>query len=289
MGAHSYYIRRFIQWLEARTNITTPDQLTVQAIMHWRQSLSDRRHHRTGLPLKPQSIRHETMRIRIFLVGLVRSGHLPQRVLAMFPKERNRRILPQYTPDHKTVRRYLRSLPDGTPRACMLRVIAELLYTTAMRPSEALSMDVDDIDFENGLVRVMGKGRKERMLPFGRTARRLLTSYLEGIRPLLLRDPQQRALWLNSLGGRLNYHALLYGLHNKVASADGGRFTCYSFRRACATEMIRADASLWMVKLLLGHGSYESIQHYVNLTVMDLQKTHARCHPRDQMGIDHVS
>ena len=82
----------------------------------------------------------------------------------------------------------------------------ELLYSSGIRPDELLGLDTDRIDLPNQLARVLGKGRKERMVPFGRTARRFVETYLRGVRPLQLREPGETALWLNRDGRRLRYH-----------------------------------------------------------------------------------
>jgi integrase/recombinase XerD len=139
------------------------------------------------------------------------------------------------------------------------------------------------VDLTHGLAKLMGKGKKERMVPIGRTAARFVETYILAIRPLLLCDPAEHALWLNSHGRRLTYHALLFGLHRPLPDQPAQRVTCYTFRRACATELIRSGASIWAVKELLGHEDLDKLKHYVQLNLDDLKKTHAQCHPRDRL------
>lgn len=112
---------------------------------------------------------------------------------------------------------------------------------------------------------------------------RLLESYLRGIRPFLVPDANERALWLNAHGDRLRYHTLWRCMHRQV-----GRLylpvavTPHTFRRRCTTELIRGGANLWHVKELLGHEHLDRLQHYAKLTITDLKKTHAKCHPRER-------
>jgi site-specific recombinase XerD len=112
-------------------------------------------------------------------------------------------------------------------------------------------------------------------------ALRRLETYVRGVRPLLLRNPKEEALWLNKRGGRLSYDRLLAMLHQQVPKDTGKKITWYTFRRSCATELARAGANPWAIKELLGHDHIETLRHYVHLTIEDLKKAHDRCHPRN--------
>lgn len=98
-----------------------------------------------------------------------------------------------------------------------------------------------------------------------------------------LRDPAERAIWLGRDGHRLAYHVFRRQLVELVQ--DAGLpvvVTAHTFRRSCATELVRGGANLWHVKDLLGHENLETLKHYTRLTIVDLKKTHARCHPRER-------
>lgn len=275
-------VRQFLRWLEQTRQVTTPAQLQPDHIEQWMLALRNRRT-REGLPIKLVTIIGKRRVVKAFCRQLIREGRISRLMLDAFPSIRQPLLLPKPTPVHAQVRKFLRGLPTDTPRRYMLRAIAELLYTSGIRPCELLALDVADVDLTRGMARVMGKGQKERMVPVGRTAVRFLETYIQAIRPLLLRDPAEHALWLNTHGRRLTYHALLFGLHRPLPDQPTRRVTCYTFRRACATELIRSDASVWAVKELLGHEDLDKLQHYVQLNIDDLKKTHARCHPRDML------
>ena len=277
-------IRHFIAWLETNAAVASPDQLRTEHLERWLTYLRSRRIKHSGLLLRPASFDGEVSRVQYFCKRLAADGYAVRRLPDVLAGLRSRYLLPKPTPSHTQVRQWLRDMPVDTHRQYMFRSMAEVLYTSAMRPCELLALDVGDIDLEHGLARVLGKGRKDRMVPLGRTARRLLENYLFAVRPLRLKQPDQ-ALWLNDLGTRLTYPSVQAHLHRCLSDGSGMRVTCYSLRRACATEMIRSGASLWMVKELLGHEQLETMKHYVQLTIVDLQKTHARCHPRDAVQL----
>ena len=129
----------------------------------------------------------------------------------------------------------------------------------------------------------MGKGGKERVVPLGKTALRWLESYVRGVRPFWAKNPAERALWLNPQGQRLCYQRLGKIVH-RHAEAVGlpATVTAHTFRRSCATELVKSGANLWHVKELLGHETLGPLRHYARLTIIDLKKTHAQCHPREK-------
>lgn len=98
----------------------------------------------------------------------------------------------------------------------------------------------------------------------------------------ILGEPGESALWLNREGTRLRYHTVRRQLVELARHLNlSGQFTSYTFRRSCATELVRGGANLWHVKDLLGHENLETLKHYARLTVFDLKKTHARFLPRE--------
>lgn len=270
----------FALWLEGR-HVRTPEQLTGASIGNWLAHLQLQRNRYNGLPLKPCTTQSQILVVRAFIASLARKGLLSASILDAFPRMRKVPVMPQSTLKHAEVRKVLRGMPSHEPSLFMLRTIGEVAYTTAARPCEILAMDVRDVCFDTQLVRVFGKGQKERMLPIGRVALRSLENYVRAVRPLLLRDPREEALWLNERGCRLSYDSLLAMLHRRVPGHGGRKITWYTFRRSCATELARAGANPWAIKELLGHDHIETLRHYVHLTIEDLKKAHDRCHPRN--------
>lgn len=275
----------FLRWLEQEVDsepITYPSQLQPAHIEKWLMGLRVKRLS-NGLPLRPFSIRSRIDLVRTFMLRLAERHLVSSNVANAFGSNPKPKLLPRPTPAHRHIRQLFDRFMPTSSRDHTIRAAVEVLYSTGMRPCELLAMDIEHIDREAGFARVMGKGKRERLVPLGRRALRELDSYVQGVRPMLLREPTERALWLNALGRRMGYCTLRESLNERFPSCGQIRFTAYSLRRACATELIRANASIWAVKELLGHQSLDEIEHYVQLTVTDLQNVHARCHPRDRM------
>jgi len=175
-------------------------------------------------------------------------------------------------------------VPIGVPEGYRNRAMLEVLYSSGLRAAELLGLDLDDIDFDNATAIVTGKGNKQRVVPIGRTALRYLESYLKAVRPFLLRDPGERAVFLDQKGHRLRYNALAMIVRSCAIRAGLGdmHVTAHTFRRSCATELLRGGANMYHVKDLLGHATLNTLKHYAKLTITDLKKTHAKCHPRER-------
>ena len=125
------------------------------------------------------------------------------------------------------------------------------------------------------------------MVPIGKTALQYLESYLRAVRPLLVKDSGEKALFVDSMGKRFPYYTFRRLIK---ACAKKARLevcvTAHTFRRSCATELLRGGANMYHVKELLGHESLETLKHYAKLTITDLKATHAKCHPREKDGRD---
>lgn len=282
-------LRRFSRWVIQSQQTTRLADLTPRVFAAWRDYCFALRNSRTGQPLRPISVHSIQVTVRAYARWLVRTGRSPMSIERDYPEYRKPPLLYRSALPHAQVRQKLRAIPAEDAGRLALRALGELLYSTGARPCEVVRMDVGDVDFENAQVRLWGKGDKERMVPVGRHALRWLETYLRGIRPLLLRTPDEPAFWLNRRGGRMNYWNFYHHwrkLTRTVPALAG--VTAYSFRRACATELARSGADIWAVKELLGHESLDHLIHYVRLELADLKKMHAKFHPRDREMNDDV-
>ena len=286
--AHGIEIRRwrleaFARWLEQTVGVRMPNQLQTEHVEKWLIMFSARRVPVTGLPLKASTIEAVAKIVRLFCRWLGDKGFAVRGLSGAFEGMRKAQLLPRATPAHPEIRRLLQAMPQSTVIQQMARTVAEVLYSSGMRPCELLAMNVDDVDFDHGVAKVLGKGQRERMVFLGKIALHSLETYIVGVRPLRLRSPRQTALWLNCNGERLHYETMRSLLVDHLPKVEGKPMTAYVFRRAYATELIRSGASPWMVKEGLGHTHLNLLAHYVQLTINDLKKTHARCHPRDRL------
>jgi len=283
---HRYIIRRYARWINERLGVSSPSELTADTIRAWLQMLDEYRQVPDGRPLKPISIWTYVSAVRRFHRWLEDFGHIPSSVLQAFPVFKTPAIVARSALPHKEMRKFIRSLPTSTPEQLQLRALAEFLYTTGSRISEALNMNVGDLDFDLEQVRLYGKGRKERMVPVGRIALLRTREYLRAIRPLFVRDPAESAFWLSTAGTRLRYKAFRVRWSKLIENIPTPHHvTAHLFRRSFTTELVHAGADLWAVKEMLGHENLETMSHYVQLNIAALKETHATYHPRDN-GMD---
>jgi site-specific recombinase XerD len=279
-----YNLLAFLDWLGRAHQVFEAGQIRQEHADGWLSHVAGQGT-TSGVPLKPRSVNKKILFARIFLSELERQGLIGGHVPGRLEMLKEPRMLPGSVLKDDQVRKLIAAVDTTIPSGFRDRVILEILYSTGIRAAELLGLQVADIDLTAGLARVMGKGRKERMVPVGRTAVRLLESYLQAVRPLLLRDPTVQAVFVDDAGLPLPYHTLRRRVHF-YASKAGLRVqvTPHTFRRSCTTEMLRAGANMYHVKEMLGHESLDTLKHYALLTIQDLKKTHRRCHPRERRG-----
>jgi integrase/recombinase XerD len=171
---------------------------------------------------------------------------------------------------------------DETPRAVRDRALLELLYGCGARISEAVGLDLDELDMEQGVVRLLGKGSKERIVPVGSYARQAVQSYLVRARPALAAAGKgSPALFLNSRGGRLSRQSAWTALRAAARRAGITReVSPHTLRHSFATLLLDGGADVRVVQELLGHASVTTTQVYTLVTVDRLREVYATAHPR---------
>jgi integrase/recombinase XerD len=271
----------FVCWLETQ-GVRSADQLRRVHLEGWIKHVASCRTHR-GLPLKLSTFNKMLQIARAMVKYLADQGCVPKAWIDAIQYVREPQLLPTSVLNHQQVRSLLEKISTTNTMGYRNRALIEMAYSTGLRASELLSINMTDVDFANATAMVMGKGRKQRVVPIGKTALRVLESYLRAVRPFLVRDPAETAMFLNHSGRRLGYQGFLRLAH--IYSGKAGleiNVTAHTFRRSCTTEMIRGGANLYHVKELLGHAKLDTLVHYTKLTIDDLKKTHARCHPRER-------
>lgn len=223
--------------------------------------------------------------LRTFFRYLCRRGILSHDPLTGIANPKLTRLIPVFL----TVDEVFSLLEEPGPRdRSALRDIAimELMYSTGMRVSELVSRNMNDLDFASGMVRVTGKGKKERVVPFGSAAAEALHKYF----PLRLKliqarstrgqAPEQQALFLNARGGRITSRSV-----ERMVREYGGRagitvnVTPHALRHSFATHLLEMGADLRTVQELLGHVSLSTTQKYTHLNMDHLAKVYDLAHP----------
>lgn len=228
-----------------------------------------------------RSVARKLSAIRTFLKYLKREGIVKSEIWVNVATPRRPRKLPKFLYYHEVLT--LLSLPDlSTPLGCRDRAIMELIYGAGIRVGEASSLTIDSIDLEQRLLKVKGKGSKERIVPFGIKALEHLNVYLSRSRPALAgRQSEEKALFLNHLGTALTDRGIRWVFNkyiNKVSLKEG--LSPHSLRHSFATHLLERGADLRVVQELLGHSSISSTQVYTHVTRERLQKVYSMAHPR---------
>jgi site-specific recombinase XerD len=183
--------------------------------------------------------------------------------------------------------REMTTLLDSLGRASAVelrdRALLELLYDTGARVSEAIGINLEDLDFDEELIRVTGKGSKQRLVPMGVTLHAALRDYLEpGGRGDLTTNKKTSRLFLNSRGGHLSRQGVDLVVHKRalLAGIDASKVSAHVFRHSCATHMLAHGADIRVVQELLGHASIATTQLYTAVSVTSLKREYHDAHPR---------
>ena len=170
---------------------------------------------------------------------------------------------------------------QGDPLALRDRLIVEMLYATGIRVSELCGLDIDDVDASRRLLRVLGKGNKQRTVPYGEPAQTALSAWLSAGRPALATADSGPALLLGARGRRLDPRQARTVVHQTVAVVDGAPdIGPHGLRHSAATHLLEGGADLRVVQEVLGHSSLATTQLYTHVTVARLRAVHDQAHPR---------
>ena len=170
---------------------------------------------------------------------------------------------------------------DGSPVGLRDVAVLELLYATGIRVGELVGLDVDDVDRSRRVLRVLGKGRKERTVPYGVPADRAVGAWLATGRPALLVPGAGAAMFLGARGGRIDQRAVRTLVHARLAEVpDAPDMGPHGLRHTAATHLLEGGADLRTVQELLGHASLATTQVYTHVTTERLRQAYRLAHPR---------
>ncbi|HLY34815.1 MAG TPA: tyrosine-type recombinase/integrase, partial [Jatrophihabitantaceae bacterium] len=220
--------------------------------------------------------------LRTFTAWAHRTGLAPGDPGQHLASPRAHRVLPPVL-DATEAAAVVESAPEGdpTPVTRRDRLVVELLYASGIRVSELVGLDVDDVDRRRRVLRVLGKGGKERTVPYGLAAERALEDWLAHGRPQLARAGSGAALLLGARGGRLDPRMARSVVHARVRAVAGAPdIGPHGLRHTAATHLLEGGADLRSVQELLGHASLATTQIYTHVSVERLRQTYLRAHPR---------
>jgi len=249
-----------------------PAEFTVLQIREWLGDLYKRR-------LSPVTVRRKLAAVRSLFQFLAKNGSVPTNIARLVRTPKAPQRLPAVPTAEQTnelinavaADRLERPFPERD------RLIFELLYGCGLRISELVGLNLDDFDLREQWIRVRGKGRKERQVPYGSTAASALEKYLE-VRVIKSRD---RALLANHLGTRLSDRGArgIVKMYARLISGDASLHP-HSLRHAFATHLLADGADLRAIQELLGHARLATTQKYTQVSLTDLMAVYDRSHPK---------
>ena len=254
--AYAVDVRQFLAWLEGRA--LTLDDVDVRVLADYAAMLG-----RARPKLAPTTIARKLAAVRALLRFAIGAARVPDTSFA----PRRARSLPE-APQPHAVDAELARLDAADPLGLRNRALVELVYSAGLRSREAVDLDVGDVDFEQELVRIRGKGGKERVVPLGEEASHWLARYVREARPALARHGSD-ALFLSARGRRLDTSTLRRLIPHP-----------HRLRHAFATHLLEGGADLRTIQELLGHASLSTTQVYSHVDARRLRRVYDASHPR---------
>ena len=266
----------FLQNQGLPLDVTKIDHLTIRLYLG---------HLYQGRQIKRTSVVRKLAALRTFFRYLKREGIVEKNPAKMVASPKGGKDLPHALTVDEAFR--FLDIPDSTnPLGSRDRAILEFLYSSGLRVGELTSLSLNDLDLGAGMVRVLGKGSKERMVPIGSKAVEALQSYLTRRGELMAkgeRAPQY--LFLNHRGGRLTARSVGRMIKKYLLQAGIVKETTpHTFRHSFATHLLDAGADLRGIQELLGHASLSTTQKYTHVSSAKLMEVYDRTHPRARKG-----
>lgn len=264
-------LEHFARWLARRDrSLTAADAADIQDYL--------------GFRYRSQSSGRSAARLLSSLRKLyrywLREGIVPIDPTLPVAAPRLGRPLPK-TLTEREVEALLQAPTADDPRGCRDRAMLELLYATGLRVSELVGLRLDQINLRQGVVRVTGKGSKDRLVPLGEEAEFQLNTYLSEARPALLNGRKSPDFFVTERGAAMTRQAFWYRVKQYALTAGIQKpISPHTLRHAFATHLLNHGADLRVVQLLLGHADLSSTQIYTHVARERLKILHARSHPR---------
>jgi integrase/recombinase XerD len=253
--------------------ITSVSAVTRNDIVNFMLSQKDR-------GIGASSISRRLAAIRMFFRFLVRERILRDDPTALIDSPKLWKKIPETLSVNEV--EALLSQPSGrTPQGIRDKAILEILYATGMRVSEAVNLKIDDLNFEVGFLRCVGKGNKERVIPIGKKAIGAVSKYIASVRPDLLKKKTSDRLFISRLGSQISRQSLWKLIKRYAREADIKKpMKPHIMRHSFATHLLEHGADLRSVQEMLGHSNIATTQIYTHINKDRLKAVHRAFHPR---------
>lgn len=270
-------VRSCLEWCVAETGASGLDDVALSDLRAWLGALSASGAART-------TVARRSAAVRTFFAWARRTGRVSADPSLRLTSPKRQRTLPDVlTADGAGQLLEVAEVAadDDDPVHQRNRAVLELLYASGIRVGELVGLDVDDLDLDRQVVRVLGKGRKERVVPFGAPAASALTTWLERGRPRLAVDGSGPALFLGRRGRRVDPRQVRTVVHDLLRHVpDAPDVGPHGLRHSAATHLLDGGADLRLVQELLGHSSLATTQIYTHVSSERLRRSYEQAHPR---------
>lgn len=275
-------LKSFLTWAQER-DLLYPDRITRTILESYQRWLWAYRK-KNGMPLGVSSQRLRLSAVIHFFGWLCKHRLLEANPASEIEMPRAEKRLPVEALTVSEVEAVLSQPNIGDPLGIRDRAILELFYSTGIRRTEMTCLEVGDLNREKRLLRVRrGKGGKERVVPVGARALEWTEKYLEDVRPLLVFRHEERGLFLTGYGESFSPDVLGRKIVGFVEQAEIGRKGgAHLLRHTCATHLLEGGADIRYIQQLLGHAKLETTAIYTEVSIVQLQAVHARCHPAER-------
>jgi integrase/recombinase XerC len=261
----------FLSFLSSK-GIAEPPAVTYK-ILHLYISVSG------ANSLKPATIERRVASLKSFFKYLVRTNAVKKNPAALISSPRKEKRLPVVL-ENSEMADLIASIPESDALSVRNKAIVILLYASGLRVSELCSLDLKDVDFKEGILLVKGKGSKERFIPAGETARKMLVKYLNYRRELSRSAPDDGALFLTKSGKRIQDRMIRYIISGYINELSIQKHVSpHTLRHTFATHLLRNGAGIRVIQELLGHESLSTTQIYTHLTLEKLKENYDNFHP----------
>ena len=288
--SYVYSLNMLVSFLESAQLMKPVRELGIRDITAFIRYLQDSKkwpnRHRTGKDygmLSPSCIQHHTRNIKVFWSWLARQGYIENNPLARLPLPK----APQYvirTLTNNQLKSLLSSIDKSKAIGCKYYCVLLVLIDTGMRISELVKIKMDALDLKNGLVTILGKGQKQRVIPFCKRTRGELVRYIGNFRGLLCPE-ESYYLFPVGNGEHISVSSVQQFIRRlaKKAGLDGIRCSPHIFRHTFATQAIANEANVFTLKSIMGHASLQTTMKYTHLKVADLKDQHNRFSPVEKL------
>lgn len=276
-------LKEFVAWVEEREDLVQRSDLTTGRLQDYLIHLSLRGSKKDG-KLLSAGTRHGHLNGLVHLfTHLYKTGQILTNPTHDLERPRQSKRLPRDVLTVDEMMKILAAVAGEEPVSLRNRAGLELLYTTGMRRAEMEGLTLESLRLPERLVRVLGKGDKERLIPIGREAARCLRDYLEHGRPKM-ESKGSPALFLSSMGGPMRARSMLRALKTYAKTAGVKKAVgLHTIRHSCATHMLAGGADIRYIQELLGHVSLKTTQIYTRVDTSDLRRMLDSCHPREKL------